>query len=280
MVSETKLDNSFSVSQFLIDGYCPPFRLDRDNNGRRIMLFVREDIPCKLLFVEDHPMEGFYVEINLRKTKWLLCCSYNPNRCKIDFHLENLNRSLALYSSHYENFIIIGDFNVEANDSAISVFSDTYDLKSLIKEPTCYKNPNKPSCIDLILTNKPRSFQHSCVIETGLSDFHKMTVTVMKILFEKLQPRVVNYRDYKHFENHKFRTDLLSELSKANIEENENGLNNLNNACKRILDIHAPRKQKYARGNHMPFMNKALSKEIITRTRLRNKFLKDRSEEN
>ena len=72
-------------------------------------------------------MEGFYVEINLRKAKWLLCCSYNPNRCKINFHLEDLNRSLALYSSH-ENFIIIGDFNVEATGSAISVFSDTYDL--------------------------------------------------------------------------------------------------------------------------------------------------------
>ena len=169
---------------------------------------------------------------------------------------------------------------MESNDIAISVFSDTYDLKSLIKEPTCYKNPNKPSCIDLILTNKPRSFQHSCVIETGLSDFHKMTVTAMKTFFEKLQPRVVYYRDYKHFENDKFRTDLLSELGKANIEENENGLNNLLNACKRILDIHAPRKQKNARGNHMHFMNKALSKEIMTRTRLRNKFLKDRSEEN
>ena len=38
--------------------------------------------------------------------------------------------------------------------------------------------------------------------------------------------------------------------------------------------------KKYARGNHIPFMNKALSKEIMTRTRLRNKFLKDRSEEN
>ena len=125
------------------------------------MLFVREDIPCKLLSVENHAMEGFYVEINLRKTKWLLCCSYNPNRWKIDFHLENLNRSLALYSSHCENFIIIGNFNVEANDSAISVFSDTYDLKSLTKEPTCYKNSNKPSYIDLILTNKPRSFQLS-----------------------------------------------------------------------------------------------------------------------
>ena len=122
MVSETKLDNSFPVSQFLIDGYTPPFRLDLDKNGRGIMLFV------KLLSVENHPMEGFYVEINLPKTKWLHCCFYNPNRCKIDFHLENLNRSLSLYSLDYENFIIIGDFNVGANDSATSVFSDTYDL--------------------------------------------------------------------------------------------------------------------------------------------------------
>ena len=69
MVSETKLDNSFPVSQFLIDGYTPPFRLNCDNNGGGIMLFVREDIPCKLLSTENHPMEGFHVEINLRKTK-------------------------------------------------------------------------------------------------------------------------------------------------------------------------------------------------------------------
>ena len=90
----------------------------------------------------------------------------------------------------------------------------------------------------------------------------------------------MNYRDYKYFENDRFRTDLLSEFGKANIEEKENGINNLLNACKRILDIHAPIKQTYARGNHMPFMNKVLSKETMTRTRLRNKFLKDRSEEN
>ena len=193
---------------------------------------------------KNHPMEGFYIEIKLRKTKWLLCCSYNPNRWKIDFHPENLNRSLALYSSYYENLIIIGDFNVEINDSAISVFSNTYDLKSLIKEPACYNNANKPSCIDLILTNKPRSFQHSSAIGTALSDFHKTAVTVIKTFFEKLQPRVVNYRDYKYFENDRFRTDLLSEFGKANMKEKENGLNNLLSAGKRILGIHAPRKQR------------------------------------
>ena len=53
---------------------------------------------------------------------------------------------------------ISGDYNVKANDSTISVFSDTYDLKSFIKESTCYKDPDKPSCIDVILTNKPQSF--------------------------------------------------------------------------------------------------------------------------
>ena len=52
------------------------------------------------------------------------------------------------------------------------------------------------------------------------------------------------------------------------------------NACKRILDILALRKKKYEKGNHMHFMNKALSKEIMVRMRLRNKFLRDSSEEN
>ena len=74
-----------------------------------------------------------------------------------------------------------------------------------------------------MLTNKARSFEHSCVIQTGLSDFHRMVVTVMKATFKNLQPRIVSYRDYKYFENCRLRADLLSELSKANIEENEEG---------------------------------------------------------
>ena len=77
------------MSQFLIGGYTPPFTLHRDNNGGGIIFFVREDTSCKLISAEDHPMEGFSVEINLRKTKWLVFCSYNPIECKINFHLEN-----------------------------------------------------------------------------------------------------------------------------------------------------------------------------------------------
>ena len=55
-----------------------------------------------------------------------------------------------------------------------------YDLENLIKKPTCFKSTENPSSIDVILTNRKSKFQNSMTVETGLSDFHKMTVTVMK----------------------------------------------------------------------------------------------------
>ena len=70
----------------------------------------------------------------------------------------------------------MGDFNTETTESAMGEFMNIYNLKNLIKGPTCYKYPDKTSCIDLILTNKSRSFYSSHIIETGISDFHKMTV--------------------------------------------------------------------------------------------------------
>ena len=69
MISETKLDNSFPEGQFLIPGYSSPYRFDRNCRGWGMMLYVREDIPSKLLSIENQPIEGFYVEINLRKKK-------------------------------------------------------------------------------------------------------------------------------------------------------------------------------------------------------------------
>ena len=59
-------------------------------------------------------------------------------------------------------------------------FCSLNDLTSLIDQPTCYKNPEKPLCIDLILTNHTNYFQQNNVFETGLSDFQMMVVTGIK----------------------------------------------------------------------------------------------------
>ena len=189
MISETKLDESFPVGQFLMDGYSVPYRLDRDGNGGGILLYIREDIPSKLLSINRN-IEGFFVEINLRNMKkWLLSCSYNPKRAQISNHLAEISKITDLYLTKYDQLFFLGDFNAGLEDTSIKNFCSSYNLTSMNNKPTCFKNPDNPSCIDLILTNCSRSFQNSGVIETGLSDFRKLVVTVMKTTFKKIQTK-------------------------------------------------------------------------------------------
>ena len=280
MISETKIDDSFPIANFLMDGFSQPYRIDRNSSGGGIMLYVREDIPSNLLKVEPLPIEGFYVELKLRSENWLINCSYNPNRNAISNHIGALSDFLDFHSSTYNNIIILGDFNVGGEEPHMKTFCENYNLQNLIKQPTCYKNPSRPTSIDLILTNVPRSFQSTCVIETGLSDFHLMTLTVMKKSFKKFQPRIINYRSYKHFSNDTFRKDLIDKLSNEELVINDDGMKRFCELNINILNKHAPRKIKYARGNQIPFFTKQLSKEIMTRSRLRNKYLRNKNEDN
>ena len=124
-----------------------------------------------------------------------------------------------------------------------------YSLKSLIRQPTCYKSPSNPTSTGLIQTNVHQKFQSTCVLETGLSDFHLMTVTVMRKIFKKLKPRTINYRYYKHFSNEAYRESLLDELSKEVFVNNGDGLQRFCDININVLNRHAPRKRKLARGN-------------------------------
>ena len=92
------------------------------------MLFVRKDVPSNLLVIEKKTIESFLFEINLRNSKWLINCSYNPHKNKIATHLDRLSKSLNIFSSNYEKFIILGDFNVEINKNHMKSFFENYDL--------------------------------------------------------------------------------------------------------------------------------------------------------
>ena len=52
----------------------------------------------------------------------------------------------------------------------------------------------------VFLTNCRNSFESALTIETGLSDFHKLIVTVLKVKHEKVPPKIMQYRDYQNFE--------------------------------------------------------------------------------
>ena len=70
MMPETKLDETFPAAQFSLQGFCDPYRFDRNRNGGGIMLYLREDIPTRLIEKKlRNNSEYFFVEINLRKKK-------------------------------------------------------------------------------------------------------------------------------------------------------------------------------------------------------------------
>ena len=102
----------------------------------------------------------------------------------------------------------------------------------------------------------------------------------MKKSFRKFHPQLINYRSDKNFSNEAFRECLPEKLSKEIFENNDEGLQRCCDINLQMLNQYAPQKIKYVRGNQMPFMTKQLSKEIMKRPRLRNNFLRNRTEEN
>ena len=128
------------------------------------------------------------------------------------------------------------------------------------------------------MTNSPQSFQNTSTIDTGLSDFHHMTLTVLKTKFPKMEPKKVAYRDYKYFSNDTFRNELLNELSRFDIRDLS--FQNFVQTNMKLINRLAPIKQRYIRSNQQPFINKSVAKAIMNRSRVRNRFWKNPSEEN
>ena len=279
MIAETKIDATFPTGQFVIEGFATPFRLDRNANGGGLLVYVRSDIPSHQLnsFKFSEGVECISFEINLRKKKWALFSVYRPPTQSQDNLFENLDCALDHYSENYENFMFIGDFNMTETEEQLKIFLELYSLKNLVKEPTCYKS-HMPKCIDLVLTNRNRSVQKTTTVETGLSDFHKMVVTVLKTTFPKQGPIVINYRNYKKYDENVFKSDLRQELQK--IDLSNLNYSSFETAFDRVLDKHAPVKKKYVRANDKPFMTRALRKATMLRSRLRNKYNEDRTAEN
>ena len=135
ILTESKLDNSFPVNQFIIDDYWPPFRANRNQYGGGVIIYVREDIPSREL--KSHPhlsnFEGIFFEINLKKSKWLLFGGYNPHKENISIFLNQLGPVLDHYMPKYDNFLLLGDFNSEMRELAMKEFSETYFLCNLNK---------------------------------------------------------------------------------------------------------------------------------------------------
>ena len=126
IITETKLDDTYPISQFHIDGYSMPYRLDRNRNGGGVIIYVREDIPSKILRKHFFPndIEGIFVEINFRKSKWLLCGTYHPPSQSDQYYFDNIDKALDVYCQ-YEKIMLVGDFNAQIEEKC---FDDYFNM--------------------------------------------------------------------------------------------------------------------------------------------------------
>ena len=175
VLTETKLDDTFPTAQFLVN------RTDLTDieMGKGVMVYIFEDMPIKLLDKHVFPYD------------MLLFGTYHlPSQADI-YHFDNLDKAFETYSS-YEKRLLIGDFNTEISEPRIDSFIYEHDLHNPVKEKTCFKSAENPSCIDLILTNNTIAFQNKTVF-TRLSDFHKLVLTMLKTSITKSKPQKITY---------------------------------------------------------------------------------------
>ena len=176
-------------------------------------------------------------------------CIYRPPNCNnLSTFLNEITLSLNKAALKFESFIVMGELNIDVNASGprkdkLDEFCNLFDLTNLVKEVTCCTN-NHRSTIDLILTNRPDSFQKTCSTETGVSDYHKCISTFFKSHYSKLKPKAIHYRNYKNFDVSLF----LNDLEKTTLLTNSNCPNenyqHLTENFISVVEKHAPLKRK------------------------------------
>ena len=217
-IAETKLDESFPVSQFLIEGFKKPYRLDKTRNSGGLLVYVRSHLPSREL--KDFPcpetLQAIPIELTLKDRKWLIISVYNPYSYLGPVFVNNISDMLDFYLKKYDDCILIGDMNLEESNTNLQNLMNDYNLANLIRQNTCFKS-SRGTCIDLILTNKNMSFQYSNSFESGLSDCHHLIYTMFKMSYSKQAPLKYLYRKYKNFNLEKFKDELIQNLQKANV---------------------------------------------------------------
>ena len=78
-------------------------------------------------------VQWFFIELNLRRKKWLLFSSYNS---QISHHLKEISKDLDVLTSKYDNIILTGDFDAEPTGTVVSDFCEIYNLKNIIRAKT------------------------------------------------------------------------------------------------------------------------------------------------
>ena len=193
-IDETKLDETFPDAQLMIENYqFLLFRRDRNKKGGRKMVFIRMVLLAKRLEdFETKSTETICLELLISKRKWCIIFTYRPPKYDKKVFFQELSKTISQAINKY--ILVAGDLNIDVsrskglNENHFSELIDTFNQTNLVKTPTCFKT-TRGTLLDVLLTNKPNSFQKTGVCKIGLRDCHKMVFTIFRSTFIRLPPK-------------------------------------------------------------------------------------------
>ena len=263
MVSDSNLDSSFSQAQCKILGY-RIFRQDRDKYGAGLMFYIKRNIPCKK--IETFQLTSLYRNTNVRdksrKRKTVDFDTYKPPNINNSSFLNELYNTITFDSTLYKNCVLLGDLNIVRDNTELQNFYESFLFEYLIKKQTCCKG-DTPTGVDHIITNILNRFMKLITLKTGISNHHKMIMTIFRSTFAKGKPKTFYYHCYKKFNLEQFQMKLKEKVD----EISNNSFDIFLEEFKTCLDKFAPLKENKNRFNkNSIFMTKSKRKVIMLRS--------------
>ena len=216
-ITETKIDNSFPDSQFIIPNYIM-YRNDRNQYGGGVCTYIRSDIPNRRLTdIESVDLELIVNEVTINKERWIIIAAYRPQTTEVNVFLDEMQNVVDRCLTKSTNIIITGDLNLNLLDMRsesspgmkLKNFMDIFDCQNMVRDPTCFAG-NEPTSIDVIITNNGNKFAKTIACNTGLSDHHYMVASALKKHAPCVKNTDITYRSYRNLNVDAFRQDVES----------------------------------------------------------------------
>ena len=165
MLQETKLDDSFPVSQFHLQGY-ELYRADHKHNSGGLMTYLRNDLPKKrrtdleIMEVTEGRIECLAIEFRLCNEKWIVLSLYKEPKTKDAIFIRNIENLLDKCLTEQCSMIVSGDMNIDMlKSNCLQDVLEIQGCKNIVTKPSCFKSINN-TLIDIVLTNVHKRFKN------------------------------------------------------------------------------------------------------------------------
>ena len=276
-INENRLDSNINDTDIRINGY-DILRKDRNRERGGVAIYDRDHLNVKErkeLVPEN--LESVCVEVRQIKSKPLLITSlYRPpsERIEIFDEIENLIQNI---DGENKELILIGDLNCDLladvklhHTNRFLDIENLFQLTQIILEPTRV-TANTQTLLDLLLTNKPENINNFGVLIYGCR----------KDAFSKNPPKIVESRNFKHYNSSAFKADLAEYLSMCDWRSNDPSvlLNQFKTTSNHVAEIHASIRHRQVRSDYAPWLTENIRNAINYRDYLKKRAVVTSSNE-